>query len=99
MNSVTRIGFVGVGNMGQVAHLRNYVLRDDCKVVALAEIRRKLGEQVARRWGVERVYTSHREMIERERLDAIVAPQMFTSHGTQIPDIIRRARIPILIEK
>src|SRR5688572_2520533 len=85
--------------MGQVAHLRNYVKRDDCQVVAIAEIRPKLAQQVARRYGIERVYTSHHEMIEREKLDAIVAPQMFTLHGTQIPDIIRRSRLPILIEK
>src|SRR5690348_16531273 len=99
MSDIVRIGFVGVGNMGQVAHLRNYVNRKDCKVVAIAEIRPKLAEQVARRYGIEHVYASHREMIEREKLDAIVAPQMFTLHGTQIPDVIRRFRKPILIEK
>jgi predicted dehydrogenase len=94
-----RIGFVGVGNMGQVAHLRNYVMREDCRVVALAEVRQDLAQKVARRYGVEKVYGSHREMIEHEKLDAIVAPQMFTSHGTLIPELIRQARIPIFIEK
>ena len=34
-----RIGFVGVGNMGQCAHLKNYANLDICQVVAIAEIR------------------------------------------------------------
>ena len=41
-----RIGFVGVGNMGQAAHLRNYATLPDCEVAALAELRPKLGQAV-----------------------------------------------------
>lgn len=33
-----RIGFVGVGGMGQAAHLRQYVQMPECEVVALAEV-------------------------------------------------------------
>ena len=62
------IGFVGVGNMGQVAHLRIYARRDDCRVVAIAEIRKELATKVARRYGVEKVYGSHREMLAQEKL-------------------------------
>lgn len=40
-----RIGFVGVGGMGQMPHLSNYVLLDDqCEVAALAEPRRELAQ-------------------------------------------------------
>ena len=74
-------------------------MREDCRVVAIAEIRQDLATKVARRYGVEKVYGSHREMLAQEKLDAVVAPQMFTSHGTLIPDIIRQARIPAFIEK
>ena len=45
-----RIGFVGVGSMGQCAHLKNYVTLEDCEVVALAEIREALGHRVAAPW-------------------------------------------------
>ena len=61
--SKVRIGFVGVGGMGQMAHLRNYVINKDCEVVALAELRRKTGETVARRYGIPKVYGSHKEML------------------------------------
>ena len=36
--SKPRIGFVGVGGMGQCAHLRNYATLPDCEVVAIAEV-------------------------------------------------------------
>jgi len=42
-----RIGSVGVGSMGQAAHLRNYATLPECEVVALAELRPNLGQAVA----------------------------------------------------
>ena len=57
-----RIGFVGAGNMGQCAHLKNYVTLESCQVVAIAEIRKSLGEKVAARYDIPRVYPSHKEM-------------------------------------
>ncbi|MBM3189909.1 MAG: gfo/Idh/MocA family oxidoreductase, partial [Chloroflexi bacterium] len=68
-----RVAFVGVGNMGQCAHLRNYASIPDCEVVALAEIREELGQRVARRYGVPRVYRDHRELLAKESPEAIVS--------------------------
>ena len=42
-----KIGFVGVGAMGQCAHLRNYVTIPDCEVVAIAELREDIRELIA----------------------------------------------------
>ena len=61
-----RIGFVGVGSMGQCAHLKNYVTLEDCEVVALAEIREELGRAVAARYGVPKVYPSAEAMLAEE---------------------------------
>ncbi len=93
-----RIGFVGVGGMGQAAHLRNYVTLGDCQVVAIAEIRPKLGADVARRYGVPAVYTSHLEMLKKEKLDGIVSAQPFQRHGVLLPDLLK-AKVPLLTEK
>ena len=72
-SSKVRIGFCGVGGMGQMAHLRNYAsLRDDCDVVALAEIRPKLAKRVSEKFGVPRIYPSHEAMLKEEKLDAIL---------------------------
>jgi len=93
-----RIGFVGVGGMGQCAHLRNYVTLPECEVVAIAEVRENLGRSVAERYGVGTVYANHLDMIAAEKLDGIVASQPFNRHGVLIPDLCK-AGVPILTEK
>jgi predicted dehydrogenase len=83
-----RIGFVGAGFMGQLAHIRSYaLLRDECELVALAEPRTRTAEQVAARYGIPRVYRDHRELIESEQLDGIVAPQRYTYHAALLPEL------------
>ncbi|MBP3964663.1 Gfo/Idh/MocA family protein [Paenibacillus lignilyticus] len=97
--SKLRIGFVGGGGMGQMAHLSNYaVLRDQCEVVALAEVRPQSAKLVADRYGIPEVYASHHELLAQAKVDAIVAPQQYRHHPALIPDILR-AGIPVFTEK
>jgi predicted dehydrogenase len=82
-----RIGFIGVGSMGQMAHLRNYALLPGCEVAAVAELREKTGAAVAARHGIPRVYADHREMLARENLDGVVASQPFSVHAALVPGL------------
>jgi predicted dehydrogenase len=83
-----RIGFVGAGFMGQLAHIRSYaLLHEDCELVALAEPRRDTAEQVAARFGIGRVYRDHHELLESEQLDGIVAPQKYAHHAALLPEL------------
>lgn len=93
-----RIGFVGVGSMGQCAHLKNYATLENCEVVALAEIRENLGKKVAARYSIPRVYPSHKEMLTAEKLDGIVASQPFNRHGVLVKDLLK-AGVPVFTEK
>jgi len=96
-----KIGFVGVGSMGQCAHLRNYAspsLSKECEVVAIAEIRPNLAREVAARYRIARVYETHEQLLANEKLDAIVASQPFTRHGLLVPELAK-AGIPIFTEK
>jgi predicted dehydrogenase len=93
-----RIGFVGVGYMGQKAHLSNYAVLDDCEVVAIAEPRWQLAEKVAHRYGIEKVYKSHKELLANCQVDAIVAAQPYRHHITIVPDILEAGK-PLLTEK
>ncbi|MBN2450984.1 MAG: Gfo/Idh/MocA family oxidoreductase [Lentisphaeria bacterium] len=94
-----RVAFVGVGGMGQCAHLRNYAaLREQCELVALAELRRDLGQTVASRYGIGRVYGAHEELLAAGGFDALVASQPFTRHGVLVPDLLR-AHVPVFTEK
>ncbi len=85
-----RIGFVGAGSMGQAAHLRNYALLPDCNIVALAEPRRETARQVARRYGIPRVYPDHRALLDHETVDGLVVVQPFQHHAAILPEIYGR---------
>ncbi len=98
ITSKVRIGFVGVGNMGQAAHLRNYAAINECEVVAIAELRAQTAQLVAQRYAIPRVYLDHNEMLAQERLDGIVCPQLFWRHGVIVPEVLK-AGVPVLTEK
>jgi len=93
-----RIGFVGVGNMGQCAHLKNYSVIPDCEVAAIAELRPNKARRVADKYGIPRVYGDAAEMLRNEDLDGIVCIQPFTRQGVILPELYA-AGIPVLTEK
>ena len=68
-----RIGWVGSGFVGQVAHLVNYAGIPDIEIAGLAELRPKLGKQVCERYGIPRYFKNHKELIDNLELDAVVA--------------------------
>ena len=84
--------------MGQCAHLRNYASLPGCRVVALAEPRPLLARRVAEKYGVANVYASADEMLAKETLDGIVAPQPFTHHEQLVAPLYRYG-LPVLTEK
>ncbi|GDY14086.1 hypothetical protein LBMAG53_29640 [Planctomycetota bacterium] len=93
-----RLGFVGVGGMGQMAHLRNYLTIPGCTVAAIAEIRPQTARLVADRHGIAGVYADHREMLAKEQLDGVVASQQFGHHAALLPEIYPHVR-RVLTEK
>lgn len=93
-----RIGFIGAGNMGQMAHLRHYASLPDCRVTALFEPRSQLAQRVAARYDIERVYSSPDVMVESANLDGLVVPQPFNRHGQIVPPLYKYG-IPLLTEK
>ena len=91
-SSKIRLGIIGVGKMGQAAHLPNFLALDTCDVVALAEVRRETGKLVASRHGIGRIYEDHRAMLDAEQLDGVVAIQPFSRHAFLLPDIYPRVK-------
>jgi len=96
--SKIRLGFIGVGGMGQAAHLQNYLLVPDCQVVAIAEIRPKLAQAVAQRYGIPKIYNGHQELLKNEQVDALVAIQAFGIHAELVPELLEK-RVPVITEK
>jgi predicted dehydrogenase len=97
-SSNIKLAFVGLGAMGQTAHLSNYLTVPGVEIVAAAELRPELGKKVAARYGIARVYTDHRELLEKESVDGIVAIQQFGVHGQLLPELLAK-KVPVLIEK
>lgn len=93
-----RIGFVGAGFMGQLAHLSNYDRIGDCEVVALAEPQAELAARVARRYDVPTVYDTHEELVDDAEVDAIVAAQPYQRYAHIVPDLLE-AEVPLFTEK
>ncbi|HOE66641.1 MAG TPA: Gfo/Idh/MocA family oxidoreductase [Candidatus Hydrogenedentes bacterium] len=93
-----RIGFVGVGGMGQCAHLKNYATLPECEVTAIAEYRQGMAHAVAKKYNVPRVYPDHEAMLATEELDGIVASQQFVRHAVLLPDLLK-ANVPLFTEK
>jgi predicted dehydrogenase len=93
-----RLGFIGCGYMGQVAHLKNYVMLPDARLVALAEGRTKTAAEVAKRYGIEEVYPDHQSLLEKADVDGVVAILPFGLHYAVVPEVLE-AKKHCLTEK
>jgi len=99
MSEKIRLGFIGAGFMGQIAHMRNYArLKDECELVALAELRPELARKVADRYGIRKVYRHHHELLADGDVDAVVAIMGYRLHHTVVPDVLAAGK-HLLTEK
>ena len=97
MNKV-KIGFIGCGFMGQLAHLSNYSLSENCEIVAVCDSKIKQAEMVAARYGVRKTYGDHHQLLADPEIEAVVASQPFANHVNLVPDILQ-AKKHLLTEK
>lgn len=93
-----KIGFVGAGFMGQVAHLRSFTQIPGCQVVALAECRPRLRELVAEHYHIARTYETHRDLLQDEEVEAVVAILPHVLNDQVACDLLRRGK-HVLVEK
>lgn len=87
-----KLGFVGGGFVGQVAHLTNYALNDKCELTALSEVRPLLRQKLERRYGFKKTYASHHEMLADSAIDAVVAVTRRPHIGPVALDILRAGK-------
>lgn len=76
-----RVGFIGTGKKKPRPDLNGYFMAyqhapgyrklADCELVACADVVREHADAFAAEFGVPRVYTDYRQMLERERLDIV----------------------------
>ena len=73
MGKKLKLGWVGSGFIGQVAHLTNYVELPDVEIVALGELRPKLGDLACKKYRISRYYPDHSALLEDPDIEAVVA--------------------------
>lgn len=93
-----RLGYVGCGMMAQSVHLPNFTSLPGCELVALAEVRRKLGERVRAAYGVPRLYRDHRELAEDPEVDAVGVSAAWAVQGEIARDMLLAGK-HVFVEK
>jgi len=75
-----KLGFLGCGFMGQLAHLQNYAALDSCEIIGLTDVKERQARLVAAAYGVPKVYASAEELLSDPEVEAVVASQPFDNH-------------------
>jgi predicted dehydrogenase len=84
-----RLGYVGCGFMAQKVHIPNILsLEEECELVAVAEVRKKLGEKVCKRYGIPALYRSHRELAQDPTVEAVAVSGHFANQGEIAADLL-----------
>ena len=96
---MVKIVFFGVGGMGQMAHLKNYVLLPEVQVVAIVEARKKLADAVAARYSVPNVfYDLDSFRAANLEFDGIVSAQQYRNMINVVPALLSFGK-PLFTEK
>jgi len=92
------IGVVGGGMVGQLAHIATFQGLPGCRVVALAELRPRLAQQVASRFNIPAVYSDHKAMLSDQNVEAVVVVTRRPATGPVVRDSLSGGR-HVLSEK
>ena len=93
-----KLGFLGTGFMGQLAHMTNYAALDTCEIVGVTDVKQRQAGLVAKAYGIPKVYSSAAEMLANPEIEAVVAAQPFTNHVNVVCDVLNAGK-HILTEK
>ncbi|HYZ75419.1 MAG TPA: Gfo/Idh/MocA family oxidoreductase [Chthoniobacterales bacterium] len=98
INRTIRIGYVGAGFLAQNAHLGNFSSLPQCHLVALAERRPHLAEEVALRFRIDKVYPDHLSLARDPEIDAVAVSADYAGQGEIAADLLRAGK-PVFMEK
>ena len=84
--------------VGQMCHLANFVANPACRVVAVADLRPDLAAAAAQKFGISRVYSTHRELLADSEVSAVVVVTKRRATGPIVLDALHSGR-HVLSEK
>jgi predicted dehydrogenase len=93
-----RFAYVGCGFVAQTIHIPNFISLPGCKFLGVAEVRTDLGKEVARRYGIPKVYKSHEEIAADPEIEAVGVSGPYSLQG-KIAEELLRAGKHVFMEK
>lgn len=98
MADTVRVGLVGTSAWADRIHLPGITSHPQAELAAICGRNRSRAEVMAQKYGAGSVYTNYREMIEKERLDALVVSTPDDLHYGIVMDAIE-AGLHVVCEK
>ena len=87
-----KLGYVGCGFMAQKVHIPNFISIPDCELIALAEVRSKLGRKVQERYRIPRLYTDHLALAQDPKIEAVAVSADFALQGEIAKDLLNAGK-------
>ncbi|HWD41959.1 MAG TPA: Gfo/Idh/MocA family oxidoreductase [Fimbriimonas sp.] len=97
--SKLRIGIIGSGGIAQGCHMRGYAsIPDQCEMVAACDVKEEIAKEAAEKFGITKTYTDYKEMLAKEKLDAVSVATPNKFHKQPTIDALK-AGVNVLCEK
>src|SRR3984957_6588012 len=92
LSAPIRLGYVACGFMAQRVNLPNFSALPQCSLRAIAERRAQLAKDVAKRFRVEKVYSSHLELAADAEIDAVAISAHYAEQGEVAADLLKAGK-------
>ena len=93
-----RLGVVGLGWIAQVVHLPMLCKLNEAEVVAICDRDKSRGRLVAEKFGITSLYSDVTQMLENEKLDAVIIATSTDSHKEVTLSALKAGK-DVLVEK
>lgn len=93
-----RVGIIGAGQISQGNHIPFYQKLNKVKIVAISDVNKERAAKLAKEFGISKVYTDHKQMLDKENLDIISVCTPNFLHASQTIDSLE-AGCHVLCEK
>jgi len=88
-----KLGMIGAGHMGQLAHLLNFVqLPDMCEIVNICDVKINQARHLANRWGIPKATADYRELLADKEIEAVLCIQSFENHVVLVPEVLKAGK-------
>ena len=91
-NRPINFAYVGCGFVAQTIHIPDFLSLPNCNFVALAEARPELGRDVAGRYRIPKVYTSHEQISADPDIEAVGVSGPYALQGKIAHDLLRAGK-------